>query len=92
MIRLYKVILMNRNQPLSHSGKSMLSGMNVKPSAVTQAEVDEFLANGGEIKRIASKKYRKHSLRSKSHQRGGLGSRYMSGGTRNQSGKSRKCA
>ena len=49
MISLYKVILMNRNQPLSHSGKSMLSGMNTKPTAVTQAEVDAFIANGGEI-------------------------------------------
>jgi len=77
---------------LTHSGKMMLSGMNVKPSAVTQAEIDAFLANGGEIKKIKSKKCRKHSLRSKSHQRGGIGSRYLSGGTRNQSGRSRRSA
>ena len=80
------------NDTLSHSGKMMLSGMNVKPSAVTQAEIDAFLAKGGEIKQIKSKAVRKHSPRSKSHQKGGPGSRYLSGGTRNQSGRSRKSA
>ena len=88
MISLYKVILMNRNQPLSHSGKSMLSGMNTKPSAVTQAEVDAFIANGGEIKQIAPKKYRKHSLRSKSHQMGGKHSRYNMGGRNSKQSRS----
>ena len=70
----------------------MLSGMNVKVRTDLDKAVAAYLANGGEIKKIKSKKYRKHSLRSKSHQRGGMGSRYMSGGTRNQSGRSRRSA
>jgi hypothetical protein len=81
-----------RGDDLSHSGKMMLSGMNVKPASVTEAEVQAFLDNGGEIKQIKSRKVRKHSPRSKSHQMGGAGSRYMSGGTRNQSGRSRRSA
>jgi hypothetical protein len=81
-----------RGDDLSHSGKMMLSGMNVKPASVTEAEVQAFLDNGGEIKQIKSRKVRKHSPRSKSHQMGGVGSRYMSGGTRNQSGRSRRSA
>ena len=62
---------LNRNDSLSHTGREMLSGMNVKPSAVTQAEVDAFLANGGEIKQIKSRKTRKHTTRTKSHMKGG---------------------
>jgi hypothetical protein len=77
---------------LSHSGKEMLSGMSVKPSAVTDKEMKKFLKAGGEIKVIKPRKVRSHSLRSKSHQMGGVGSRYMSGGTRNQSGRSRKAS
>ena len=68
----------------------MLSGMTPKAPAITKAQLDAFLKVGGEITKIKSKKVRKHSLRSKSHQMGGVGSRYMSGGTRNQSGRSRK--
>jgi hypothetical protein len=52
---------------LSHSGKSMLSGMNVKPSAVTQAEIDAFVAAGNEIKMIKARKVKRHNARSKSH-------------------------
>ena len=81
-----------RGDDLSHSGKMMLSGMNVKPASVTEAEVQAFLDGGGVIELIKSKLVRKHSPRSKSHQRGGAGSRYLSGGTRNQSGRSRKVA
>ena len=80
------------NDPLSHTGNEMLSGMSTKPASVTEAEVQAFLDNGGEIKQIKSRKVRKHSPRSKSHQMGGVGSRYMSGGTRNQSGRSRRSA
>ena len=80
------------NDPLSHTGNEMLSGMSTKPSSVTEAEVQAFLDKGGEIKIIKPRKVRKHSLRSKSHQKGGLGSRYLSGGSRNQSGRSRRAA
>jgi len=70
----------------------MLSGITPKAPAITKAQLDAFLKAGGEITKIKSKKVRKHSLRSKSHQMGGIGSRYMSGGTRNLAGRSRKCA
>ena len=70
----------------------MLSGITPKAPAITKAQLDAFLKAGGEITKIKSKKMRKHSLRSKSHQMGGMGSRYMSGGTRNLAGRSRKCA
>ena len=78
------------NDPLSHSGKMMLSGMTAKPASVTEAEVQAFLDNGGEIKQIKSKKTRKHTTRTKSHMMGGPGSRYLSGGSRNTAGRSRK--
>ena len=81
-----------RGDPISHSGKMMLSGMTAKPASVTEAEVQAFLDSGGEIKQIKSRKTRKHTSRTKSHMKGGVGSRYMSGGTRNMAGKSRKCA
>ena len=80
------------NDPLSHSGKMMLSGMTAKPASVTEAEVQAFLDSGGEIKKIKSRKTRKHTTRTKSHMMGGVGSRYLSGGTRNQSGRSRRAA
>ena len=80
------------NDPLSHSGKMMLSGMTAKPASVTEAEVQAFLDSGGEIKQIKSRKTRKHTTRTKSHMMGGLGSRYLSGGTRNQAGRSRKAS
>ena len=78
------------NDPLTHSGKMMLSGMTAKPSAVTEAEVQAFLDSGGEIKQIKSRKTRKHTTRTKSHMMGGPGSRYLSGGSRNTAGRSRK--
>ena len=70
----------------------MLSGITPKAPAITKAQLDAFLKAGGEITKIKAKKVRKHSLRSKSHQMGGMGSRYLSGGTRNLAGRSRKCA
>ena len=70
----------------------MLSGITPTAPAITKAQLDAFLKAGGEITKIKSKKVRKHSLRSKSHQMGGIGSRYMSGGTRNLAGRSRQCA
>ena len=80
------------NDPLSHSGKMMLSGMTAKPASVTEAEVQAFLDSGGEIKQIKSKKTRKHTTRTKSHMMGGPGSRYLSGGSRNTAGRSRKAS
>ena len=47
-------------EPLSHSGKSLLSGMSVKPSAVTQKELDVFLKRGGEIKIVKTRKVKRH--------------------------------
>ena len=58
----------------------MSIGMTPKPPAVTEAQIAEFLANGGVIKIIKSRKVRKHSLRSKSHQKGGRWSSYNVGG------------
>ena len=68
------------NDPLTHSGNEMLSGMSTKPSAVTDEEMKKFLKDGGEIKVIKPRKVRKHSLRSKSHQKGGRWSSYNVGG------------
>ena len=76
--------------PLSHSGKSMLSGMTAKPAAVSEAEIQAFLDSGGEIQMIKARKTRKHTTRTKSHMMGGVGSRYLSGGSRNTAGRSRK--
>ena len=44
----------------------MLSGMNPKPSAVSQKELDEFLKRGGEIKVLKSRKVVRHNLKSNS--------------------------
>ena len=62
----YLYSLESNIKPLSHSGKSMLSGMTAKPSAVTDKEMKVYLANGGEIKVIKSRKVRRHNLKSKS--------------------------
>ena len=56
----------------------MLSGMSPKPSYA--ALVDAWVDAGGEVTKIKSRKIRKHSLRSKSHQMGGRYSRYNVGG------------
>ena len=77
-------------EPLSHSGKSLLSGMNPKDTTEPDAAVADYLANGGVITTVPAKKYRSHSARTKSHMKGGPGSRYLSGGTRNQAGRSRR--
>ena len=52
---------------LTHSGKMMLSGMNVKPASVTEAEVQAFLDAGNEIKMIKACKVKRHNAKSKSH-------------------------
>ena len=69
----------------------MLSGMNPKIQDRNQKAIDEWLAEGNKITVIPSKFSKKHTTRTKSHMKGGVGSRYMSGGTRNMSGRSRKC-
>ena len=56
------------------------------------ALAEAWVKAGGEITKIAAKKMPRHSLRTKSHQIGGLGSRYLSGGTRNYAGRSRKAS
>ena len=56
----------------------MLSGMSPKPNYA--ALVDAWVDAGGEVTKIKSRKVRKHSLRSKSHQMGGRFSSYIVGG------------
>ena len=70
----------------------MLSGMNPKIQDRYQKEIDEWLAAGNKITQVPATSGPKHASRTKSHMKGGLGSRYLSGGTRNISGRSRKCA
>ena len=66
----------------------MLSGRNVKSSAVSEKELKAFLDAGGLITKLESVEEKKHSLRTKAHQKGGAYSRYMKGGrTSNQKGK-----
>ena len=54
------------------------------------ALAEAWVKAGGKITKIKAKKVPMHSPRTKSHQIGGLGSRYLSGGTRNHAGRSRK--
>ena len=69
----------------------MLSGMNPKVQDRYQKEIDAWLAKGNKITQVPATSGPRHTTRTKSHMKGGLGSRYMSGGTRNISGRSRKC-
>ncbi len=64
----------------SHSGKSLLSGMNTKDRTVLDSAVAEYLADGGSITVVPAKKFRSHTSRTKSHNRGGRYSRYNVGG------------
>ena len=70
----------------------MLSGMNVKIQNRNQKAIDKWLADGNEITVIPSKFPADILRRTKSHIVGGMGSRYLSGGTRNMAGRSRKVA
>ena len=67
-------------KPLSHSGKEMLSGMNTKDTTELDAAVTAYLADGSVISLVLTKKYRKHTSRTKSHNMGGKYSRYNVGG------------
>ena len=64
----------------SHSGKSMLSGINPKNRTELDAAVAEYLADGGTITKVKAKKSRKHSPYTKSHMFGGRFSSYNVGG------------
>ena len=83
-----------REYPLKYVMETpyMLSGMNPKIQDRHQKAIDEWLAAGNKIKKIPSKFPKSHTTRTKSHMKGGLGTRYLSGGTRNQSGRSRRSA
>lgn len=66
----------------------MHTGRNIKSPAVSEEELKAFLETGGSITKLESKREKKHSLRTKAHQKGGAYSRYMKGGrTSNQKGK-----
>ena len=58
----------------------MLSGMNVKPAAVTPAEMQAFLDAGHTITTGKARKVKPHWQRTKSHRFGGRFSRYNVGG------------
>ena len=70
--------MLNERTILEESYIIMLSGMSPKPSYA--ALVSAWVDAGGEVTKIKSRKVRKHSLRSKSHQMGGKYSRYNVGG------------
>ena len=72
------IAMLNENTVLEESYIIMLSGMSPKPNYA--ALVDAWVDAGGEVTKIKSRKVRKHSLRSKSHQMGGRYSRYNVGG------------
>ena len=61
----------SRDESLTHSGKEMLSGLANDTDAVTQAEIDAFLAKGNKITVIPSKFPKSHTTRTKSHMKGG---------------------
>ena len=66
--------------------------MNPKVQNRNQKAIDKWLADGNEITVIPSKFPKSHSTRTKSHLFGGMGSRYLTGGTRNTAGRSRQVA
>ena len=72
------IAIVNEHTVLEESYIIMLSGMSPKPNYA--ALVDAWVDAGGEVTKIKSRKVRKHSLRSKSHQLGGKYSRYNVGG------------
>ena len=76
---------------LSHSGKSMLSGMNVKPSAVSAEQIAAFEEAGGTVQTLKPRNLKRHWNRTKSHRFGGKHSRFNMGG-RNPSGSSRSAS
>ena len=73
---------------LSHSGKSMLSGMNVKPSAVTADEIAAFKKAGGTVQILKPRKVKRHYNRTKSHRFGGKHSRFNMGGRNSKQSRS----
>ncbi len=67
----YLYSLESNIKPLSHSGKSMLSGMTAKPSTVTTYgdEMKVYLGDGGTIKVIKPRRFVRHFTKSKSYKR-----------------------
>ena len=66
---------------LSHSGREMLGGMSVKPSI-------DISSYTGKVTIVPSKETRPHSLRTKSHMKGGKHSRYNMGGRNSKQSRS----
>jgi len=62
----------------------MLSGMNPKPSAVTEAEMQAFLDAGHTVTVVKARKVKRHWLRTKSHN---VGAGYAAGGNKFRSGR-----
>ena len=58
----------------------MLSGMNVKPTTITEAQMQAFLDSGKTITTVVSKTVKPHSGTTKSHRFGGRWSSYNVGG------------
>lgn len=74
---------------LSHSGKSMLSGMSVKPSAVSAEQIAAFEEAGGTVQILKPRKVKRHWNRTKSHRFGGRFSEYNVGGANRIAAKRR---
>ena len=66
---------------LSHSGREMLGGMSIKPSI-------DISSYTGKVTIVPSKETRPHSLRTKSHMKGGKHSRYNMGGRNSKQSRS----
>ena len=69
----------------------MLSGMNVKPAAVTAADIEAFVEAGHAVTVLKPRKVKRHWLRPKSHRFGGGKSDYAVGGNRKRA-IARKCS
>ena len=62
----------------------MLSGMNVKPAAVTAADIEAFVAAGHAVTVLKPRKVKRHWLRTKSHL---VGIGYAAGGNKLRTSK-----
>ena len=62
----------------------MLSGMNVKPAAVTAADIEAFVEAGHAVTVLKPRKVKRHWLRTKSHL---VGIGYAAGGNKLRTSK-----
>tara|TARA_R110002020_G_scaffold104654_2_gene244749 strand:- start:129 stop:326 length:198 start_codon:yes stop_codon:yes gene_type:complete len=62
----------------------MLSGMNVKPAAVTAVDIEAFVAAGHAVTVLKPRKVKRHWLRTKSHL---VGIGYAAGGNKLRTSK-----